>query len=598
MDKLKCAIGVLICLTILCSTQPAWPQSESAQSNIAQKSSSDVAAANPFAAILQASGSTSQESSGTSNPSNDPPELFAQTVTLNHIDANSVRVAFRCMSSGYGSIHSIQKSNSLLIVDTRDNIETMLAEIKKVDKPIPGLIVFAVSLKYLDAESVKTVLEGMCSKYGIISIVKKSNSLIISDTAESLQAILAEVAKIDKRIPGLIVNTATLKSIDAKSAKAALEKMLSEHGSITVIERTNSLIICDRRENLDMILDEITKIDKPTSGLFVKTINLKFLEAKNLKNVLDKMVSEYGSIATNEKSNSLIICDTKENLEKILAEVREADQTPQQIMVEVVILDVQLENDTEIGVNWDHLFKSNEQVQYEQYLNVLELGDKDAKAFPGGAFSIIDDTISGTIHILQQNRDVEILASPRVLVVSGQDAEIQTVEEIPYQEITQSTAGGGGTNAVTTTSFKEVGVTLKVKATLTDQQRILMMIEPEHSINTGVAGVGATTVPRVDKRSAKTTLLMEDGQILIMGGLRRKEMRTVRDQIPLLGDLPLLGALFANNQNVVQNSELVILISPHIYKGEPVPHEVISKYDEIINRPMFLVRPEKQEKTE
>jgi len=586
MDKLKCTIRIFICLTILCSTQPAWPQSESAQPDIAQKSSPDVAAANPFAAILQASGSSSQKSSDTSNPSNEPPELFAQTITLNHIDANSIATAFRCMSSGYGSIHSIQKSNSLLIIDTQDNLETILAEIKKVDKPIPGLIVFAVSLKYLDAESVKTVLEGMCSKYGTISVVEKANSLIISDTAESLQAILAEVAKIDKQIPGLIVNTVTLKSIDAKSAKTALEKMLSEHGSITVIERTNSLIICDRRENLDMILAEITKIDKPTSGLFIKTINLKFLEAKNLKNVLDKMVSEYGSIATNEKSNSLIICDTKENLEKILTEVREADQTPQQIMVEVVILDVQLRDDTELGINWDSDISVSFDVDYEQKFGTGTESDSSLVTLTGAG------GISNVIHMIQQKRDAQILASPRAMMLSGQSATIEAVEEIPYKEIMDTAEGGAG--ALTSTQFKNVGVTLQVTATVTDGNNIFLEVDTTHNVKTGQSESG---VPVVDTRRANTSLLLKDGQIVVMGGLRRTESIEQIYQIPILGEVPILGGLFKDTNTVIYNSELVVLLSPCIYKGEPVPHEVISKYNEIIDRPMFSVRPEKQEKT-
>ena len=76
--------------------------------------------------------------------------------------------------------------------------------------------------------------------------------------------------------------------------------------------------------------------------LFVQTVTLKFLEAQNLKNALSKMSSEYGSIAVDDNTNTLIICDTKEDLEKIVAEIKKADQTPKQIMIEVVIIDVQL----------------------------------------------------------------------------------------------------------------------------------------------------------------------------------------------------------------------------------------------------------------
>ena len=89
--------------------------------------------------------------------------------------------------------------------------------------------------------------------------------------------------------------------------------------------------------------------------LVVRTVSLKFLNAANLKTAIDKMFTTHGSISVNENTNSLIVCDTEENVQKIIVEIQKADQTPKQIMIEVVIIDVQLQNDTEIGVDWDIL---------------------------------------------------------------------------------------------------------------------------------------------------------------------------------------------------------------------------------------------------
>jgi type II secretory pathway component GspD/PulD (secretin) len=80
---------------------------------------------------------------------------------------------------------------------------------------------------------------------------------------------------------------------------------------------------------------------------------------------------------------------------------------------------------------------------------------------------------------------------------------------------------------------------------------------------------------------------MEDGQVLVMGGLRKKEIRITRDQVPLLGDLPLIGFLFANNKEEIQHTELVVFISPHIYKGEPMSEDEMAKFKEISERPML-----------
>ncbi|MHC4635331.1 MAG: type II secretion system protein GspD, partial [Planctomycetota bacterium] len=347
----------------------------------------------------------------------------------------------------------------------------------------------------------------------------------------------------------------------------------------------NSLIICDTQKNLEMILAEIKKIDKPTPGLLVETVTLKFLKAKNLKKAIDSMSSQYGSIATDDGTNSLVICDTKDKLEEILAEIRKADQTPEQIMIEVVIIDVQLDDDTEIGVNWDRLFETKRALSYAQTLVPTILSDSGAT---GAHFSYDKSSISSAIHALQETRNVEILASPHVLVVSGQQAFIETTEEIPYIELTQSSGAGGASDlALTSTEFKEVGITLKVKATLTDDQKILMTIEPEQSINTGVAGVGNSTVPIVDKRKAGTTLLMKDGQVVVMGGLRRKETRLTENKVPLLGDLPLVGFLFSNNKEEINLSELIVLISPHIYKDQPIPENVMEKFNELKDKPIL-----------
>jgi len=327
--------------------------------------------------------------------------------------------------------------------------------------------------------------------------------------------------------------------------------------------------------------------------LFVETATLKFLDAKNLRTAIASMSSGHGNISVDTKSNSLIICDTKKNLEKILTQIKKADRTPEQIMVEVVILDVQLEDDTEIGTDWDRILRPERDESYVQ--DLIPAASALGTGF-GAFYSITKRDLIGVVHALQEIRDVEILASPRILVASGQEAFIQTVEEIPYIELSQTAGGGGGASAISSTEFKEAGVTLRVKATVTDDQKILMTIEPEQSINTGVEGVGDSTVPIIDKRKAKTTLLMEDGQVLVMGGLRKKEIRITRNQVPLLGDLPLIGFLFANNKEQIQHTELVVFISPHIYKGEPLSEKQMAKFKELREKPLLSLPKDKEKK--
>jgi type II secretory pathway component GspD/PulD (secretin) len=334
-----------------------------------------------------------------------------------------------------------------------------------------------------------------------------------------------------------------------------------------------------------------------SSELFVETITLKFLDAKNLREAIAGMSSGHGIISIDGKSNSLIVCDTKENLEKILAQIRQADRTPEQIMVEVVILDVQLDDDTEIGINWDILSDKTYDIGYRQNFTTSRLGSTienaanigNATAFNttglGGAFSVISGTIRNVVHLIQEKRDVEILASPRVMMVSGETANIEAVDEIPYQEISQTTQGG----ELTYYEFKLVGVKLQVTATLTDSNDILLTVDAEQNVQ-----VGTTTPPRVDTRKAKTTLLLKGGEVVVFGGLRRQEKTKEVDQIPILGDLPIIGGLFKSTDTVVKNSELIVFLSPHIYKGEPLSEEQMAKFKEISERPILSLPKDKE----
>jgi len=429
------------------------------------------------------------------------------------------------------------------------------------------------------------------------------------------------IVKPEKTIPPLYLETVPVEHLDAQSLKSLVERMLTEYGSVSFDSKSKRLIVWETAENIEKILKQIERADKPIPEwlipaepeivpppeLFVDTAVLKFLDVKNLQNAVGKMISEYGSISSDAKTNSLIVCDTKENLEKILNEVRKADKTPKQIMVEVVILDVRLDDDTEIGINWDLLSDKIYDVVYRQNLTSSRLTSTiennltagNATAFNtqglGGDFSVVSGTIRNVVHLLQQEKNAEVIASPRVMVVSGKQATIEAKEEIPYNQLTQTTAGGGGESAIASTSFKDVGVKLNVTATVTDEDFIYLTVETEQKVSKGES---ITEVPIVDSRTATTSLLLEDGQVVILGGLRRQAKGQEVDKVPLLGDIPILGQLFKNTRTVDRNSELVVFLAPHIDKGEPLPEDAMGKFDAITNRPLLSIPEFKDPKKE
>jgi type II secretory pathway component GspD/PulD (secretin) len=337
--------------------------------------------------------------------------------------------------------------------------------------------------------------------------------------------------------------------------------------------------------------------------LYLESITLKFLNVRNLEGIIKNMSSRYGSIAADDGTNSLIICDTKEDITKIIDQIRKIDRRPKQIMVEVVILDVQLKDDTEIGINWDILSDKMYDIGYKQNFTTSRLGSTiesdttrgNATAFNttglGGDFSVISGNIRNVIHMIQQKRDAEVIASPRAMMVSGQSASIQAVEEIPYEKQSETSEGG----SMTSTEFKNVGVNLMVTAIITDGNDIFLTVDTQQNVKTGESING---VPVVDTRQANTALLLQDGQIVVIGGLRRREETIEVDQIPFLGDLPIIGELFKSTNIVINNSELIVLLSPHIYKGEAVSEGVIDKYNEIKSRPMLSLPDESRGKNQ
>ena len=386
--------------------------------------------------------------------------------------------------------------------------------------------------------------------------------------------------------PSLFIENITLDFLEAENLQPVIGSMLSVFGSVSVDKKSNSLIVCDDAESIARITEQVNKTDQSAhQAVFAETVTLKFLDAESLQLAVRSMSSKYGNISVDQQTNSLIVCDARENLSRIVAEIKKADRMPEQVLIEVVILDVQLSNDNEIGVNWDNLFDSSANVNYEQNL-VSTLASPDVS---GGDFKILTNTITGTVHALQEKRDVEILATPKVLVLSGQEAMIQTVQEIPYLELTDSAEGGAG--ALSSTEFKEVGVTLTVKATVTEDGKIMLFVVPEQSVNTGRGGFD-NRVPIIDKRTASTTLMLNDGQVAVLGGLRRSETMISEDQIPFLGDLPYVGVLFSQKKKEIINSELIVMLSPKIYRGESPTAKEMERFEELSSRPYLELREE------
>ena len=161
--------------------------------------------------------------------------------------------------------------------------------------------------------------------------------------------------------------------------------------------------------------------------------------------------------------------------------------------------------------------------------------------------------------MLQKQIAAKLLANPRLLVLDNHTANFEIIREIPYTE--KSDTAAGGSEAITGTVYKNVGISLKVTPHVTKDDLIKLHVTPEFGVVVGEAVDGA---PTVDTRAIDTTALVRNNQTIVIGGLRKREASTTISRVPFFSDLPLIGGLFQSEADDVLTNELLVFITPKI----------------------------------
>ena len=181
---------------------------------------------------------------------------------------------------------------------------------------------------------------------------------------------------------------------------------------------------------------------------------------------------------------------------------------------------------------------------------------------------IKDYTITRAIIKTDSVKDTKLLANPRIMVVNNQEAKIHIGDRVPY--VTTTTTGTGDTATSTeAVTFIDIGIQLDVTPTINDNGFVTIKIKPEISSKTGdYTSPKGETIPIVNTTQVETAVLVKDGNTVIIGGLVQNDKATIKQGIPGLMNMPVLGGLFRNTSDTLTNSEIVIFITPHIATGE------------------------------
>ncbi len=285
-----------------------------------------------------------------------------------------------------------------------------------------------------------------------------------------------------------------------------------------------------------------------------------------LRDAVTGLISPEGSLQSSPRLNALIITEANDKVEGILKFLKKIDKPVPQLLVEARIIEVTLDSDFEYEINHRFFHKTGG--------TSAVLGNSDIKLPTPGSAPNTDvgkllnvmawqsdtERLDSYIRLLLTKGRAQILSSPNLIVTAGDQASIITGEEVPVQS---STVTGG--SVTTSTTFKRVGIKLRVTPQQIIGDTVRLEINPEVSTVTGfTSGPSGTSSPIVAIRNVRTTLAMKDGEILTIAGLLRSEKRKVVRKVPGLGHIPLIGLLFRSRREETVKTQLVFFLRVNI----------------------------------
>jgi general secretion pathway protein D len=385
------------------------------------------------------------------------------------------------------------------------------------------------------------------------------------------------------------------------SAKDATKKV-----KLAADDRTNSILVTGDRSSRLKIRATITYLDTPLEdgGGNTHVIYLKYAKAENLVNILTglkeqgarpssakaktapvkvtsgSMVSQNAIIQADEETNALIITADPNTIKNLKAIIRQIDIRRAQVLVEAIIAEITTNNNKEVGVGIAVDGTSRDSgalpVGISNFAGIGDLlasiaGGVAPTSVPTGlSFGLGGENSSGVrygalLRALQTDQNTNILSTPSIVTLDNEEAELIVGQNLPF--VTGSFTGTGSTNPnnpFQTVERQDVGLTLKVTPQINEGDTVQMVIEQEvSSVIPGTFEQGIAT----RKRSIKTSVLVDDGGLLILGGLIADEVSDTQSKVPLLGDIPFLGALFRSENTTKSKQNLMVFLRPSILRN-------------------------------
>ncbi len=302
------------------------------------------------------------------------------------------------------------------------------------------------------------------------------------------------------------------------------------------------------------------------------------------------------SVVEDEPNNALAITATAREYARVLQVLERLDVAPNQVLIEATIAEVRLNDELKMGVRW--FFEAG-----NSKLRFSDLGTGDvASAFPGFSHFFNVKNIKVVLNALSSVTDLNIISSPTLMVLDNKKATLQVGNEVPI--VTQSAVAVASSDApfVNAITYRNTGIVLNITPRVGERGRVVLEVEQEASdvvvVPGETSGPSGIKSPTIQQRRIRTTVAVNDGEGIVLGGLIQDRAEKGRDQVPLIGEVPLLGSLFKNKDDKIDRTELLIAITPRVIRDSGHLRGITEEFRDKLNlstRPQRLGPPDRKE---
>jgi general secretion pathway protein D len=469
-----------------------------------------------------------------------------------------------------------------------------------------SLVTQIIPLQHADVAQVSTVVTSLLSTGGQVVAFPETNTIIVTDASSTIHRVAQIVRGLDIEGSPDNVEVVQLKHASASKTCECITQILQKGPGLNRIrrlpasapsaadagvagvrvlpdERTNSVVIVSSADDGELAKRIIAKLDveRPLEASNIHVIYLEHAEAKDIEKAVSTALAKITvgvptersglfQITSDEGTNSLIVVSSPQDYQLVEQMVKKLDTVREQVLIEFQIIEASENVLKELGFDWATLDQAvANSVRGFAFTNLgprVEAAVGDLQGVGIGLWKEVNrqPEIGVILKALEDNSAVNILSTPHVLTSNHQEATITVADNVPYVSQSRVTEYDPATpTAIQTYDFKDVGIILKVRPHVSGT---LVRLQIEATFSKLIQGttVRNSETPTTAMREAKTVIAIQSGLTVVIGGLMRDDKEKVEKKVPLLGDLPLLGALFRSTSERLQKTNLLLFITPHV----------------------------------